>query len=479
MINKLRRTFSQSGPKLFLDLISLFSGQGFSMMVSFLAFAYVARQLSAEDYGMVELAISIAAFGALVIECGAGTIGVRELAKRRQDAARIASQVVVARAMVMLVVLPLAALAAYIAAPDAQALWLLWLFVISLLAAPFKQDWLLQGHDMMHQAALAQPVRMLAFTIGVFVFLRGADNAIVVGWIELAAVALVTTYYLFAQYRWTAPFVTGWRLREAIYYLKEGISVGLSNILWAFMLYAPIYLIASMGEATQAAWLGAANRIVISLLTLSFIYHFNLYPVMTRLVHDDKLRWERLVTSSIRLVSWGAVAIALVLSLFAADIAALVFGAKFAAAGPALTVLAWALPLRMISGHSRWSLIAAGGQKYLLQAEVAGVATLLAVAITFIPLWGAAGAAAGFVAAIIVSFSITQVHCARLVAPNRPLRAMWQPFALAAGLMTVGHFVEISFWAQAGSAALAYGGLLVWNFKGLYADLVRVAYAKE
>ena len=133
MINKLRRTFSQSGPKLFLDLISLFSGQGFSMVVSFLAFAYVARQLSAEDYGMVELAISIAAFGALVIECGAGTIGVRELAKRRQDAARIASQVVVARAMVMLVVLPLAALAAYIAAPNAQALWLLWLFVVAAL----------------------------------------------------------------------------------------------------------------------------------------------------------------------------------------------------------------------------------------------------------------------------------------------------------------------------------------------------------
>ena len=200
-ISKLRMALSAGGPKLLRDLISLFSGQGFSMVISFFAFAYVARQMSAEDYGLIEVAISIAAFGALVIECGVGTIGVRELAKRPHQAAQIASQAVVARLIMAALVLPIAAIAAYYSAPDRAALILLMLFVISLIAAPFKQEWLLQGHDLMHQAAAAQPIRMLGFTLGVFLFVRAGSNPAIVGWIELVAVGLVTFYYFFAQYR--------------------------------------------------------------------------------------------------------------------------------------------------------------------------------------------------------------------------------------------------------------------------------------
>ena len=478
-ISKLRMALSAGGPKLLRDLISLFSGQGFSMVISFFAFAYVARQMSAEDYGLIEVAISIAAFGALVIECGVGTIGVRELARRPDQAAQIASQAVVARLIMAALVLPIAAIAAYYSAPDRAALILLMLFVISLIAAPFKQEWLLQGHDLMHQAAAAQPIRMLAFTLGVFLFVRAGSNPAIVGWIELVAVGLVTFYYFFAQYRWTVRYVGGWRIKDAFYFLKEGVAVGLSNILWAFMLYAPIYLLVSLTDATEAAWLGASNRIVISLLTLSFIYHFNLYPVITKLVKADVERWKRLISSSIRLVSWGGVALALPLALYSSQIAALVFGPKFSSAGPALAILVWALPLRMVSGHSRWSLIAAGQQKYLLQAEVVAAVTLLAVAILAIPSFGAAAAASSFVAAIAISFALTHYRVGVVVASLPSLLPAAIPFVLGMAILSVANVWALEPIERGVLAIVAYGVGLACFARTLYADLVRLAYAKE
>ncbi len=54
------------------------SGQAASMLLGFTAFAYLARVLDPEAYGMVEYAIAVAALAAIIIECGAGNIAVRE-----------------------------------------------------------------------------------------------------------------------------------------------------------------------------------------------------------------------------------------------------------------------------------------------------------------------------------------------------------------------------------------------------------------
>ena len=50
------------------------------------------------------------------------------------------------------------------------------------------------------------------------------------------------------------------------------------------------------------------------------------------------------------------------------------FGPPFAEAASSLAVLVWVLPLTMLSGHARWSLIAAGRQSRVLWAQLAGAA---------------------------------------------------------------------------------------------------------
>lgn len=476
---RLAHIMSDRGPKLFRDFVSLVSGQSVSMVIGFLVFAYLARVLDATQYGAVELAISIAAFSAIVIECGAGTIGVRELARTPDRAPDLAAQVPAARLMLALIVVPAVGIAGYFTNHDPELTLLIWIYALSLLAVPFKQEWLLQGYEKMAVAALAQPIRTAIFAGGVFLFVVPGSSILTVGWIELTAVAAVSVYYLIAQYVWTVPYRFGWPPRAALYFLKEGFSVGLANMLWAFMLYAPMFLLVSLATGVGPAWLGAAQRIVISLMTLSFVYHFNLYPVITRTVQHDRKTWGLVMRSSVHLVAWAGIALALLLTLLSKPIMGSVFGPDFRAAGPVLSVLAWAVPIRMLSGHARWSLIGCNRQKYLLWAEIAGAVVLVCTGVATIPVLGAPGAALALCSGLLASGIVTQIAAGRLIGSMALVKSVATPLAAASAGLVLSNWVTTNPKLQFLICSSIYFSVGLTQIAPLYHDLQRIAYAKE
>ena len=234
---RIRNLTSANGPKLLRDLASLATGQLTSMAISFAAFAYLARVLDTESYGAVEYAIAVAALAAILIECGAGTIGVRELGKTKENARQMAADIPVARMLLALLIVPLVGLSVLVTDLSAEAQVLVWLFALSMFAAPLKQDWLLQGFERMSQASFALPIRTLVFAVGVFLFVQTTSDVIIIGFVEIASVTAMSVFFLWAQHRWTVPFSFTGSIRKPLYFLREGAAVGLSNTLWAFMLY--------------------------------------------------------------------------------------------------------------------------------------------------------------------------------------------------------------------------------------------------
>ena len=475
---------SDRGPKLLQDLLSLVTGQAASMLLGFAAFAYLARVLDPEAYGMVEYAIAVAALAAIVIECGAGNIAVRELARRPEEARALATAVPVARFLLAIVVVPLAAASTLLTdlPPEGEAL--VWLYAISAVAVALKQDWMLQGFERMNQAAFAQPIRTGVFALGILLFAgAGSGGLIVVGVVELVSVAAVSAYLLWAQYRWTVPFQFTLSLKQPLYLIREGAAIGLSNALWAFMLYTPVIMLASLAGGAGPAWLGAAQRLVISMVTLSFIYHFNLYPFVAQTVERDPLRWSRVVNASCRLVAWGCIGFALGTTLLREEIMAFVFGAPFAAGGTALGILIWVFPLRTMTGHTRWSLIAAGHQKRLLYGEIAGALVLLAIGFAAIPQWGAAGGAAALVGGIMTSGIVTQFAINRLVAPLSLVRpALLPAVAAMAGFAAgevAGKVMDAPPLLQTVAGMAVFGLVALTQVKALLRDVQIIGYARS
>jgi O-antigen/teichoic acid export membrane protein len=395
------------------DLTILLGGEFFGKVVTFAAFAYLARTLSPMDFGAVEFAVSLSLFFAIVIDCGLGPIGVRELARDRKDAGKLASGIPGVRLLIAIVTVPIMGLTTMITGYTGDAAWLIWLFAFALLAAPWNQQWLLQGLEMMGGAAAGQFLRALAFAVGVLLFVRGPRDLWAVGAVEVLAAVAAAIFYLVVQHLKVTPVNLRFTRTETFGLLREGVSVGLINLVWAFRESAPIFLLTLLAFRDETAWYGAAHRIVFSILGFSALYFFNLYPAIARRVNDSDYELERLLRSSFCVVAWTTICCALVLTLLSRPIMTTLFGPPFAAAAAPFAVLIWTLPATMAAGHARWSLIAAGHQNCVLAAQSSGAVVMLIAGWFLIARYEALGAAWAAVLGCFVVWGVAHAFAVR------------------------------------------------------------------
>jgi O-antigen/teichoic acid export membrane protein len=389
----LRKGWAGGGLKFFLDFGILSGGHVTIKIIGFFVFAFLARTLYAEGYGAVEYVVGLSVFFATLVDCGLGAVGVRRIARQPGDLPVLAAQVPLARLGLALISVPLMALVAAPATQEPAVRGLVWLFAFSLLAAPWRQDWLLQATERMSEAMVAQLLRVIIFGLFVLWLVRDPTDILAVGWAEIAAVSMMSLYCVALQQAKIAPF----RLRAPVAgfagLAREGAVVGFGNAVWAANQYAPLLLVASLGGGMETAWFAAANRMVASVLTFSHLYHFNLYPAIARATMKDRDELTSVLAASFRVVAWGGILVALALTLVAQPLCVLLFGAKFGPSAAMLMVMAWVVPITLLSGHARWSLVAAGIQSRVVYAQIAGLSAIGIVGIPLVLSLGGRGAA--------------------------------------------------------------------------------------
>jgi O-antigen/teichoic acid export membrane protein len=464
--------------RLLRDFIALSGGQLLSKALGFFAFAYLARNLEPASYGAVEVAVAIAVFFGLIINCGLSAIGVRELAQDPKRLPALAAHIPAAKLLIALVAIPIMALSAFLVQVSDHSVLLVSLFAVALLAMPWQQEWLLQGLEMMGYVAAGQAIRMMTFALGVVVCVRGPHDLLQVGLVEIAAATTAIAYYLGVQHFRSTPIKLEFPGPELWRLIKSGFSVSLSQIVWHINQYVPMILVANMLDGTETAWFGSAHRIVMSLLIFSTIYHFNLYPIMARSLGEPNEALDRLLRPSFRVVAWAGILVGLALMLLAEPLLVLIYGERFSAAAPVLVTLVWVFPTTALSGHARWSLIAAGQQRFLLMAQTAGFGAMLLSGLVLIPRLQAVGGALSILVASLVVWGVSHafatVHVGRLpffTAIIRPVIV-----ALASGLL--GYSIASSLWMVATIATVTFIPCALVVDPDLLPDLRRLARAK-
>ena len=362
--------------------------------------------------------------------------------------------------------------------PTDTARDLIWLYALGLLAVVCKQDWLLQGREMMKAAAAGDAIRMAVFALGVIAFVHVPQDLLVVGLVEVVAAALWAIYFLVIQQVRVAPIRLCISFPALTNLMAQSTSIGLSNMIWAITQYTPLFLVANLAGAEQTAWFGASHRIVISLLVFSWLYHFNLYPAMARRAGGTQEALAGLVDASFRVVAWGAILLALLLTLLAEPLLALTFGEPFSVAAPAFAVLVWVLPVTLLSGHVRWAMIATGNQRYVLYAQGAGAAVVLIGGVAAVPVFHAVGASAAMLAAAIAVWAAAHAG-ARAGTIHRPrLLVAGLPALVAVASGGLAQVLATNPWVNAAIAATAYVLCALILDRRLLADFQRLARAK-
>jgi O-antigen/teichoic acid export membrane protein len=205
----------------------------------------------------------------------------------------------------------------------------------------------------------------------------------------------------------------------------------------------------------------AAYRLVFFLLMLDRVFYTVFFPVVSRVLARLPDKLPELTGVVIRLVLSVALPLSTGLALLARPVLDAVFGSGYAAAAPALRVLAWFLLASMLDSVAGYTLIAAGSERRFMRNAVLGSCTSVGLGLVGIITLGATGAAIGTLCGEAVILLLMARDFLRLVRP----RLEWRS---AAPLVAAGAMVPVCLLlaryplvVPVAAAAAVYAGLLL------------------
>ncbi len=386
--------------KLYKNYFALVAGESLGKIVVFAAYAHLARTLGPTTFGAAEWAAAAVMCAGLLVDQGLSSYGAREIAKNPSATGKLAAEIIAARFLLAAVSYALVAAFALFLTTDPIIAKLLLIFGLELFALPFLLNWIFQGHDRMTTVAFIQLVRMFFFSAFVFTFVASGADVQRVAWAETLAVlgAAVFSAMMFRR-QFSVPFASFLRPRFTAKLWREGLTIGLSQMFWVIKMFGATVIVGLLAAPEETGFFAAAMRILIALHAFIWLYYLNLLPSLARAHQAGNEQFTAVINRSMRLVAPAAGLTAIIWAIGAPFAVRIAYGERFAAAGFPLRWLAGVFAVAAVSGHYRFGLIAAGRQTEEMLTAALGAA----LALLFLPLGinfnGAAGAAAGLLAA--------------------------------------------------------------------------------
>jgi len=440
------------------DLVTLVSGQLLSKVFGFLAFAILARILTPSEYGAVETVVGMVAIGHMIIEFGSGILGIRKISTDKTAANVIASTVTSGRFFMTLLVAPTLVVGYYVIVGSQTPLSLISLFGISLFASALKLDWLFQAYDKMTTAAIGVSLKMIVFLVVIYFWPRSSFALTVVGGAEVLSMLAMALFYFFAQRRELGLSIKFKSWRSSLSFLKESAPLGLSSFANTLSQAVPVLMIQAMSSASEAGEFGAAQRVITSLITFSWLYYQNFFGLLTRQIAQAPAQAQKLVMSSDRFVAWGGIACGVFLTVAAQPLMQIAFGEALSQSFLEFSVLAWCLPVTLASGSARWLLIAQDKHKSQMFVQFAGAFVSIAVTFLFTRQLGGLAAAIGMLCGAILIFILAN-FAVRSCAIKPHNQALLLPGAVGIAAVIAGPLIPLPRVAAAGLLAILIVGL--------------------
>jgi O-antigen/teichoic acid export membrane protein len=299
-----------------------------------------------------------------------------------------------------------------------------------------------------------------------------------VGWVEIVSAAAMATYYLVVQHSQIAPVRLSFQWRALRRLLGEGLSLGLGQVVWALNQYLSTLLVAVFLGSEQIAYFGAAGRIVLSLGTFMHLYHFNLFPAVSKSLHASTGSFLELTRPSLRITSWLGIGVALPASFVATPLCQLAFGEAFGAAGPALAIVVWTLPTILVAGHARFALIASGHQRYVLASQLAGVVATLVLGLLLIPPLGPVGAGVAMLASFLAVWLASAWFTSRAVVRIPFTAYLSRPCAAAVAAAGAVRCLGLTGWWAGLCAGVVYFAAAALLDRAIFRDARQLAESK-
>lgn len=371
---------------------------------------YLARRLGVSAFGLWTFALAIAGYPLALVEAGLTLIGSRDVAADPRSARSLVRRIVGIRTVLALVGFAAIALVALRVAPGGTERRTILLAGTSLLTTSLTLDWLFYGLERRGVVALANVVKIVVFAFAAMLLVHRADQVwalpVLQATGELAAAAILWSVLS----RWPAPPASAAAPRPTVSALiRQAAPLTLAQVMRALTLWSAVTILGVFSSASAVGHFGAAQRVALLGSGFATVYFSAYVPLAARASQLGLGAIGTLVRHSLPRSAGSATLFATLVSVFATPLVIRLFGEPYAPAGPALRILVWTIPLSVLAGHLRHTLIAARLTGLDLAAVAVGAAVTLGLNLVLIPWLGLSGGAISMVtgeAALAVAAAI-------------------------------------------------------------------------
>lgn len=384
------------------------------MALGLVNFALIARHLGVETFGGYALVVAIVPLLATLVDFGIGTMAVREIARRPEDAARITSTTLtiiggfaVAGAVLVLAVLPVAPYGAD--TRGAIAIAMLGLVALLLGSVPGVVFQSAMRLELQAVVDLVSGVANLALVVLV-ISLGGGLHAIVGAWVGSAIIAAVVGYALALRLMRFRP-----RLDRPLarLLLRRALPIGLAFVASAIHFRVDTVLLAVLQPIEDVGVYGAAFRFLEHSLLAPLLFMNALFPVLAGYLVRADPRLEGIVQRAFTLLLLLAVPAAVGTILLAEPLIALLAGGGYEDAATPLRILAVAVLFSFVNPLFTNILVASDLLSRMLLATLVAVVVNIALNLVLIPMYTYNGAAAATVVSEAVGVTLVAVYAIR------------------------------------------------------------------
>lgn len=414
---------------------------------SVLTVAVTTRHLGVDDYGLLTTAIVFVALWSSLTELGVGAVIVRRVSTDREG--ELGHLVGVNLGLSLVYCVPLAVITALVGLGlyrhEVRVHAVLIIVCVSLAAGTVANCFepVFMTHVRFAAVAAADAASRI-ITLGATIAVVVAHGDLVWFGVVQGVPTLVQIVVLAVAAHRLEPFHPQFDLAASLKLLRE--SIPQTGVLIVGVLYwrADAVILTFSGTVRDVGVYGLAYTVAFTLSVLPTVFLDSSLSTMTASFASDKDRFLSFVSSSITMMLFVGVPLAVFGGVLAGPMVSLLSTSSFGAPAAApLAILLSAVALTFLTGVFSQALFAAQDQTFLLRLNVVNLTLNISLNVVLIPPFGAAGAASALVVSEISGLAVVLCRLHRTtgyVLPWHFLLRLSRPLALgcAASLLLRG-----------------------------------------
>lgn len=368
--------------------------RGTTMVLSLVTFAYLARVLEPERFGILSIGLALVAYFGLPVNFGLDVLGVRELAREAQRSDEFVGAILGLRAL--LVTIALGTYAVVVGMLDKPALYKLVLGIqgLALLGQAISLEWVYQGIEKMGIVALRNVAVAVLSLGGTLLLVRGPDDVVLAAAVSVFALVAANGSLLVTYARRIGTLQIQFRRSAWLPLLKPALPLWASSAMVTVAVYLDTLLIGLISGDESAGLYAAVYKLAAIVLVPAEVLLMAFLPTLSNAFGTLGLMRERSHAFATALFSLG-LPLCLGGALLAPELTTLVYGADYGTASTALALLMANMLLAYGAISYGQTLVAWNRERVFLLAFTVNVMLNVPLDFVLIPRFGINGAALG------------------------------------------------------------------------------------